>query len=97
MQPQACLAHRRVSAQPRAARARLAFGVRLATHPRLRSREVAAEIRQQVETQGQPIGMADYLIAAVCIAADGVLLTRNRKPFERIKGLKLSPFGAGEP
>ncbi len=51
---------------------------------------IAAEIRQQVESQGQPIGMADYMIAAGCIAADAVLLTRNRKRFERIKGLRLS-------
>ncbi len=51
---------------------------------------IAAEIRQQVESQGQPIGMADYMIAAGCIAADAVLLTRNRKHFERIKGLRLS-------
>jgi tRNA(fMet)-specific endonuclease VapC len=50
---------------------------------------VAAEIRQQVESRGQPIGMADYMIAGVCIAAGGVLLTRNRKHFERVEGLKL--------
>ena len=58
---------------------------------------IAAEVRQQVESQGQPIGMADYLIAAVCIAADGVLLTRNRKHFERVAGLKLSGVRTGEP
>jgi predicted nucleic acid-binding protein len=34
--------------------------------------------------------MADYMIAAVCVANDGVLLTRNRKHFERVQGLKLS-------
>jgi tRNA(fMet)-specific endonuclease VapC len=50
---------------------------------------IAADIRQQVESQGHAIGMADYLIAAVCIANDGVLLTRNRKHFERVQGLKL--------
>jgi tRNA(fMet)-specific endonuclease VapC len=50
---------------------------------------IASEIRQQVESRGQPIGMADYMIAAVCIAAGGVLLTRNRKHFERVEGLKL--------
>jgi tRNA(fMet)-specific endonuclease VapC len=51
---------------------------------------IAAELRQQLESQGQAIGMADYMIAAVCIAANGVLLTRNLKHFERIKDLKLS-------
>jgi tRNA(fMet)-specific endonuclease VapC len=50
----------------------------------------AAELRQQLEAEGQPIGMADYMIAAVCIGADGVLVTRNRKHFERIERLKLS-------
>ena len=33
--------------------------------------------------------MADYMIAAICIAGGGVLLTRNRKHFERVEGLKL--------
>lgn len=50
----------------------------------------AAEARRQVEAKGHPIGMADYLIAGVCIANGGVLLTRNRKHFERVPGLKLS-------
>jgi len=53
---------------------------------------VAADLRQQLESQGQAIGMADYMIAAVCIANNGVLLTRNRKHFERVEGLKLSAF-----
>ena len=56
----------------------------------------AAEARLAVEAKGQPIGMADYLIAGVCLAAGGVLLTRNRRHFERIPGLKLSGQGAAE-
>lgn len=52
--------------------------------------QVAAEIRQQLERQGQAIGMADYMIGAVCVVNGGVLLTRNRKHFERVEGLKLS-------
>jgi tRNA(fMet)-specific endonuclease VapC len=51
---------------------------------------IAAGVRLAVEGAGQPIGMADYLIAATCIAVDGVLLTRNRKHFERVTGLKLT-------
>jgi tRNA(fMet)-specific endonuclease VapC len=51
---------------------------------------IAAEVRQQLESEGQPIGMADYMIAAVCIGSDGVLVSRNRKHFERIERLKLS-------
>jgi tRNA(fMet)-specific endonuclease VapC len=57
---------------------------------------IAAEIRQQIESRGQPIGMADYMIAAVCIAAGGVLLTRNRKHFERVEGLKLGGGAVSE-
>jgi tRNA(fMet)-specific endonuclease VapC len=53
---------------------------------------IAADLRQQLESQGKAIGMADYMVAAVCIANDGVLLTRNRKHFERVEGLKLSTF-----
>ena len=47
-------------------------------------------MRQQVESQGQPIGMADYMIAAICIANDGALLARNLKQFERVKRLRLA-------
>ncbi len=50
---------------------------------------IAAGIRLEVEARGLPIGMADYLIAATCIATDAVLLTRNRKHFERVPGLRL--------
>jgi predicted nucleic acid-binding protein len=56
--------------------------------------QLAAGIRLQLEAQGQTIGMADYMIAAVCLANDAVLLTRNRKHFERIEGLKLSRLAA---
>jgi tRNA(fMet)-specific endonuclease VapC len=51
---------------------------------------MAAEIRKQLESKGEPIGMADYMIAAVCIANRGTLLTRNTKHFERVEGLTLS-------
>lgn len=51
---------------------------------------IAADVRQPLEREGQPIGMADYMIASVCIANDSILLTRNKKHFERVKDLKLS-------
>lgn len=56
----------------------------------------AAESRREVESKGLPIGMADYLIAGVCLATDAILLTRNRKHFERVPGLKLGRLDAGE-
>ena len=52
--------------------------------------QIAADLRNELENQGQSIGMADYMIAAVCIAKQGALLTRNWKHFERVKALKLS-------
>jgi tRNA(fMet)-specific endonuclease VapC len=52
--------------------------------------QLAADIRRELESQGQAIGMADYLIAAVCISNRGILLTRNLKHFERIKTLEVS-------
>jgi predicted nucleic acid-binding protein len=33
--------------------------------------------------------MADYMIAGICLAHSAVLLTRNRKHFERVAGLTL--------
>jgi tRNA(fMet)-specific endonuclease VapC len=51
---------------------------------------IAAEIRKDLERGGRPIGMADYMIAAICIANEGTLLTRNRKHFERVEALALS-------
>lgn len=39
---------------------------------------------------GQSIGMADLMIAAVCIANQASLLTRNLKHFQRIATLTLA-------
>ena len=51
---------------------------------------IAAEVRQQVESQGKPIRIAEYMIAAICIADGSVLITRNLEAFGRVKGLKIS-------
>ncbi len=50
----------------------------------------AAKLRLQLEGVGQKIGMADYLIAGICLSKAAVLLTRNKAHFERVPGLKLS-------
>jgi tRNA(fMet)-specific endonuclease VapC len=50
----------------------------------------AAKVRRELEGRNATIGMADSLIAGICLERDGVLLTRNRKHFERVAGLKLS-------
>lgn len=50
----------------------------------------AAEVRRGLEADGQPIGMADCLIAGVCLARSAILLTRNRDHFERVPDLALA-------
>mgnify|MGYP001584394262 CR=1 FL=1 len=49
----------------------------------------AAAVRRDLEAKGLPIGMADYLIAGVCLARGGILLPRNRTHFERVAELRL--------
>lgn len=50
----------------------------------------ASEVRRALESKGQTIGMADSLIAGICLERDGILLTRNVKHFSRVDGLTLS-------
>jgi tRNA(fMet)-specific endonuclease VapC len=49
----------------------------------------AAKLRLTLEAEGSKIGMADYLIASVCLCRHSVLLTRNLKHFQRVPGLRL--------
>jgi tRNA(fMet)-specific endonuclease VapC len=50
----------------------------------------AAEVRRLLERKGSMIGMADSLIAGIVLNVSGVLLTRNRRHFERIGGLAIA-------
>jgi tRNA(fMet)-specific endonuclease VapC len=50
----------------------------------------AASVRRALEQRGSGIGMADSLIAGIVLVHDGMLLTRNRKHFDRVEGLKLA-------
>jgi predicted nucleic acid-binding protein len=54
-----------------------------------RASETAAEVRKNLEAKGSTIGMADYLIAGICLSRTAILLTRNKGHFERIAGLAL--------
>ncbi|MSR21115.1 MAG: type II toxin-antitoxin system VapC family toxin [Gemmatimonadetes bacterium] len=54
-----------------------------------RAAEKAAAVRLGLEAAGAPIGMADYMIAGICLARSAILLTRNRAHFERVPGLAL--------
>ncbi len=50
----------------------------------------AAKIRRELEAAGKSIGMADYLIAGICLSRQTPLLTRNRKHFSRVPDLLLT-------
>ncbi|MDD5308048.1 MAG: type II toxin-antitoxin system VapC family toxin [Deltaproteobacteria bacterium] len=50
----------------------------------------AADVRRHLEREGRSIGMADSLIAGICVRRRAVLITRNRSHFERVPELKLS-------
>jgi tRNA(fMet)-specific endonuclease VapC len=54
----------------------------------------AATIRRELEVQGNGIGMADYLVAGVCVCQNAVLLTRNREHFGRVPRLALGTLTA---
>ena len=54
----------------------------------------AAQARKRLEKNGEPIGMADSLIAGVVLAGDATLLTRNHRHFGRVAGLKLAEWDA---
>jgi tRNA(fMet)-specific endonuclease VapC len=47
-------------------------------------------VRRALELRGEPIGMADSLIAGIVLQHGGTLLTRNRRHFERVEGLRLA-------
>lgn len=49
----------------------------------------AGKIRRALEAAGRPIGMADYLIASICLTRGASLATRNRSHFVRVEGLAL--------
>ena len=50
----------------------------------------AASLRRELSARGTPIGMADYLMAGVCLTRSAALLTRNRSHFERVPGLQFA-------
>ena len=53
------------------------------------SMEIAAKLITNLETEGRTIDMRDLFIAAICLTNALPLLTKNKKHFENIQGLKL--------
>lgn len=54
--------------------------------------ETYAELRVTAEITGKVIGPNDLLIAAITVANNGTLVTRNTKEFSQISGLKLTEW-----
>jgi tRNA(fMet)-specific endonuclease VapC len=54
----------------------------------------AGEIRAALEALGTPIGPFDYLIAAQARRRGAVLVTLNRREFERVPGLMVTDWAA---
>jgi tRNA(fMet)-specific endonuclease VapC len=52
--------------------------------------DAASEIHRSLERSGNAISMADCLIAGIAICSNAALLTRNRRRFERVPGLRLA-------
>ncbi|MBN1319183.1 MAG: type II toxin-antitoxin system VapC family toxin [Anaerolineales bacterium] len=53
---------------------------------------IAAQVRANLEKQGQPIGPYDILIAATAMAHNAFLITHNTKEFKRIEGLNVQDW-----
>jgi tRNA(fMet)-specific endonuclease VapC len=51
-----------------------------------------ARIRAELESEGTPIGPNDLLIAATALARGAILVTRNSREFQRVKGLALEDW-----
>ncbi|MDD3759554.1 MAG: type II toxin-antitoxin system VapC family toxin [Acidithiobacillus sp.] len=48
-----------------------------------------AQVRSDLERQGQPIGALDMMIAAHALALGAILVTNNTKEFSRVAELKI--------
>jgi predicted nucleic acid-binding protein len=55
-----------------------------------RAAELAGAAYRELAGEGEVIGKADLYVAGVCLAARVPLLTRNRREFERVRGLRLA-------
>lgn len=51
---------------------------------------IAGALAQDLAARGAKIGAADAVIAGACLASGASLLTRNRRHFERVPGLRLA-------
>ena len=70
-----------------------AFAVQFASLPfNDTAARVYADVRYDLERQGLPISENDYLIAAIALANNLILVTHNTKEFSRVPGLTLEDW-----
>lgn len=83
-----------VSTDPRKRQGQLQELVSLVTIIPFRWKEAkqAAQIRAALEKKGAPIGPYDVLIAATAISNNAILVTHNKKEFQRVHGLKIADW-----
>ncbi len=51
--------------------------------------DVYGSVRAQLERQGTPLGPNDLMIAAIALATDNTLITRNDREFRPVVGLRV--------
>lgn len=56
------------------------------------SAKEAGKIHANLINKGEDIGLADVMIASICIQNNETLLTRNKKHFEKIEELKIETY-----
>lgn len=54
--------------------------------------EIYGQVRAQAEIVRQPVGPHDLMIAAIALAHDATLVTRNTAELRRISGLRLEQW-----
>ncbi len=53
---------------------------------------ISGEIEAELENKGEPIGIEDIMIGAIAKHNNETLITRNKKHFEKILGLKIISY-----
>jgi tRNA(fMet)-specific endonuclease VapC len=59
-----------------------------------RAAALAGGVRRLLLQRREDIGVADSLVAGICLCQGGMLMTRNRKHFERVDGLRLATLAS---